>query len=246
MAYQIDLSGKYALVTGGAGGIGYGIACALKQAGAEVTVTARTSQSVEQCQTETPAGPITALRMDVTNDLSIEEAFEDIDRLDILVNNAGTIIRQGAEFKPERFADVVNVNLIGAMRVSHFCLGKLAMTRGSIVNIASMMSLFGAGFAPGYSASKTGLIGLTRSLAAAWADQGVRINAIAPGFIRTKMTVPVQEDQTRNAQILARTPMKRWGEPDDIAGAALFLCSPMAAFVTGATIVVDGGYSITG
>jgi NAD(P)-dependent dehydrogenase (short-subunit alcohol dehydrogenase family) len=243
MAFTIDLSGKHALVTGGASGIGYGIALAFLQAGAEVTVTARTNKSLAACAVETPHGELTALRLDVTNDLSIEEAMDGIDDLDILVNGAGTVIRQGGEFRPDRFADVINTNLIGVMRMCHECMGKLALKRGCILNIGSMFSYYGAPHAPAYGASKTAVISLTKSLAIAWAEHRVRINAIAPGYIETKMTAPIKDDETRMAAIMARSPMKRWGTPDEIGAAAVFLCSPAASFITGAVLNVDGGFS---
>jgi NAD(P)-dependent dehydrogenase (short-subunit alcohol dehydrogenase family) len=243
VAWQIDLSGKKALVTGGASGIGYGIACALMEAGATVTVTARTSKSVRACETETGHGTLTALQMDVTNDLSIEEALESVDDLDILVNNAGTAIRKGLEFRVDRFAEVINTNLIGTMRLCHECLGKLVLRRGCILNIASMYSFYGNPLLPGYGASKAAVVNLTMSLAIAWARHGVRVNAIAPGWIETKMTAPVKDDRVRHDTIMARTPMGRWGTPEEVGAAAVYLCSPAASFVTGATLAVDGGYA---
>jgi len=244
LAYELDLSGRHALITGGASGIGHGIARAMLKAGASVTVTARTPKSVAACERATPEGEMRVLKLDVTNELSIEEALEDIDRLDILVNNAGKIIRQGAEFRPEKFADVVNTNLIGAMRMSHACLGKLAMTKGTIVNIASMFSFYGSGTAPAYAASKAGIVNLTKSLAIAWVDHGVRINAIAPGWIETKLNAALKDEEPeRYRAIIARTPMKRWGTPAEVAAAAVFLASPAASFITGTTMIVDGGYA---
>ncbi len=244
MAYELDLSGKRALITGGASGIGYGIALAMLEAGAEVTVTARTTKSLEECERSTPYGELATLKLDVTNDLSISEAMEEVDHLDILVNNAGKILRQGAEFRPEKFADVVNTNLMGAMRMSHECMGKLAMRKGCILNICSMFSFFGSIAAPGYSASKTGLMSLTKSLAIAWAEHDVRINGIAPGWIETKLSEGLKESEPARYQaIIDRTPMKRWGTPAEVAGAAVFLCSPAASFITGTTMIVDGGYA---
>ena len=244
MAYQIDLSGKQVLITGGASGIGHGIAVAMLEAGATVTVTARTSESVEQCETVTPHGTLAVRRLDVTNDLAIEEMLAEFKGLDILINNAGKTIRGGNELRPENFADVINTNLIGTMRMSYACLGKLVIAKGCILNIASMTSFFGSSAVPGYAASKAGVANLTKSLSIAWAPQGVRVNAIAPGWIGTKLTEPIKEnDPERYQAIIDRTPMKRWGTAEEIGGAAVFLCSPAASFITGTTMMVDGGYA---
>ncbi len=245
MAFEIDLTGRHALVTGGASGIGYATALTLMQAGATVTVTARTNKSIDDCVVDTPYGTLDAHRMDVTNDLSIEQVLDQIDALDILVNNAGAILRAGAEFRPEQFANVVNANLIGTMRMSHVCLSKIAMRRGCMVNIGSVYSFTGNPVAPAYGASKTGLIGLTKSLAVAWAHHGVRINAVAPGWIETKLAEGVKADDDRMAKIMERTPMRRWGTPAEVGAAVMFLCSPAASFITGTTLAVDGGYLAT-
>ena len=244
MAYTIDLTGKVALVTGGASGIGYAIAEGFKEAGAEVIVTAKSDESLEKCNVETKFGAIRKYKLDVTNDISIEKIFEEIDDLHILVNNAG-IVKRGLEYRIEHFADVINTNLMGVMRMSHEALPKLALTHGNIINIASMFSFFGSPMSPGYTASKTGLVGLTKSLANGWSQYHVRANAIAPGYIETKLTKPLQEEAEEREKITERTAMKKWGVPKDIAGAAVYLASDRASYTTGTTITVDGGYSIT-
>ena len=243
MAYTIDLSGKVVLVTGGASGIGYAIALSFLEAGAEVIVTARTEESIKNCKTITENGSLKIFKLDVTNDISIEKLFTEIDTLDILVNNAG-IVKRALEYRVETFADVINTNLMGVMRICHEAFPKLALTKGNIINIASMWSFFGSPVSPGYTASKTGLIGLTKSLANGWSEHEVRVNCIAPGWIETKLNKDLREDKEQFEKIIDRTPMKRWGNPKDISGAAIYLASDKASFTTGATIVVDGGYSI--
>ena len=244
MAYTIDLTGKVALVTGGASGIGYAIAEGFKEAGAEVIVTAKSDESLKKCNIQTKFGAIRKYKLDVTNDISIEKIFEEIDDLHILVNNAG-IVKRGLEYRIEHFADVINTNLMGVMRMSHEALPKLALTHGNIINIASMFSFFGSPMSPGYTASKTGLVGLTKSLANGWSQYHVRANAIAPGYIETKLTKLLQEEEEQRERITERTAMKKWGVPEDIAGAAVYLASDRASYTTGTTITVDGGYSIT-
>jgi NAD(P)-dependent dehydrogenase (short-subunit alcohol dehydrogenase family) len=146
------------------------------------------------------------------------------------------------EHDPDIFANVVEINLTGAMRVSSAARRKLAAATGSVVNLASMLTFFGGPRTPGYSASKGGVGQLTKSLAAAWAKDGIRVNAVAPGWIATPLTQPLQDNAERSGPILSRTPMGRWGKPEEVADAVVFLASPAARFITGAILAVDGGY----
>lgn len=238
------LEGRRVLVTGGTGGIGGAIAQAFRDAGATVHATGATDAECETARVSANSRSITYSVLDVRSNDAVTRLLRELGDLHVVVNCAG-IIRRGYERSAEVFETVVDVNLNGTMRVCEASLENLAATGGSIINIASMLSFFGGGLVPGYSASKGGIAQLTKSLAIAYAPKGVRVNAIAPGWIATPLTQALQDDPARAGPILARTPMGRWGRPEDLQGIALFLSSPQAAFMTGTIIPVDGGYSIS-
>ena len=239
---MFDFHNHHVLISGGTSGIGQAIAVAFQAAGAEVTVTGLNAAEIAAFSNSNPG--ISALQLDVQDAAAITEFASKFTRLDILVNCAGMILRGGAEFDPLKFQQVIDVNLHGTMRLCTAFRPQLAATKGSIVNIASMLSFFGSGFAPAYSASKGAIAQLTKSLAIAWAAEGIRVNAIAPGWIVTPLTQPLVDSPERSQVIIDRTPLKRWGNPTDVTGSVQFLCSPAASFITGVILPVDGGYSV--
>ena len=230
------------MLTGGTSGIGLGIANAFANQGARVIATGATREEVDQAKSMN--SKIDFKQLDVSTYENIQNYFQNIDTLDVLINCAG-IIKRELEHDPEVFQEVINVNLNGTMRACSAARRFLKETNGSIINIASMLTFFGGGLVPAYSASKGGIAQLTKSLAIAYAPDQIRVNAIAPGWIKTPLTKALQEDENRANAILSRTPMNRWGEPEDLAGPAMFLASDDAKFVTGSIIPVDGGYMIT-
>jgi len=236
-------AGKVALVVGGTSGIGAGIADAFAGLGAVVTVTGATAAECSAARSSQSFRCRDAVALDVRDEPALARLVGDLPRLDVLVNCAG-IIRRGAEHDVAVFEEVLAINLTGTMRACTLARGKLKAAGGAIVNIASVLSFVGGGLVPGYAASKGGVAQLTKSLAIAYAAEGIRVNALAPGWVATPFTQALREDPQRNAAILARTPLGRWAQPDDIAGAAVFLCSPAARFITGAVLPVDGGYLI--
>lgn len=230
------------LVTGATSGIGAGIAAAFAADGAQVWATGATQTEVDSATAVRPA--VEHRVLDVRDGDAVSALVQSLGELDVVVNCAG-VINRGAEHEAEAFARTVDINLNGTMRVCAAARPGLAARRGCIVNTASMLSFFGGGLVPGYSASKGGVAQLTKSLAIAYAVDGIRVNAVAPGWIATPLTQALQDDPARSAPILARTPLGRWGTPEDIAGPVLFLCSAAARFVTGVVLPVDGGYLIS-
>jgi NAD(P)-dependent dehydrogenase (short-subunit alcohol dehydrogenase family) len=228
---------KIAIVTGGGSGIGRATAEKLAGNGYRVTCC-----GLDRDEDWAPG--IDFVRLDVTDDAAVATFAGGFAVVSALVNSAGIILHEGREFTPDGFRKVLDVNLVAAQVMTVALTAALAAANGSVVNVASVYSYFGSPRNPGYAASKGGIVALTRSLAVAFAPRRVRVNAVAPGWIATPLTQALQDDPARSAPILARTPLGRWGTPEDIAGPVLFLASPAAQFVTGVVLPVDGGYLI--
>lgn len=252
--HVFDLSGKVAVITGGNGGIGLGMARGLVRAGAHVVVAGRNEEKSAAAVRELQllgGGPASALGVDVRDERSVEqlmaETVQRLGRLDILVNNAGINIRKPPQtVSLAEWQQVLDTNLTSAFLCSRAAHAHLKQAGGGkIINIGSMLSIFGASFAPAYGASKGGVVQLTRSLASAWAADNIQVNAVLPGWIDTELTRKARLDvDGLHDRVLARTPAGRWGKEDDLSGVAVFLASAGSDFVTGVAIPVDGGYSI--
>ena len=247
---NFNLAGKTALVTGASSGIGQAIAVALSEAGAKVAVHSRSAGNA--VETIASIERNSGVAIEVVGDMAdknapqivFDHAIDQLGRVDILINNAGTIRRSPAvDFSEEDWQAVIDVNLTSVFRMSQIA-GRAMIDNGGgkIVNIASLLSFQGGITVPAYTASKSGVAGLTKALANEWAKHNINVNAIAPGYIATKNTEALQADETRNRQILERIPAGRWGKPEDIVGAALFLSSPASDYLNGHVLVVDGGW----
>ncbi len=235
---------RHVFITGGTSGIGAAIARAFIATGANVTATGATAAEVRAAQAHGPNAGIAFEMLDVRDGDAVKARLGQYAGLDVLVNCAGIIQRQ-VELEPEAFARTVDINLNGTMRTCAAAREALKARSGCIVNTASMLSFFGGGLVPGYSASKGGVAQLTKSLAIAYAPDHIRVNAVAPGWIATPLTQALQDDPARSGPILARTPLARWGKPEDVADPVVFLASEAARFITGVVLPVDGGYLIS-
>jgi len=247
-----DLTGKVAVITGGNGGIGLGIAKGLAGAGANIVIAARSVEKTAQALENIRALGVEAhgITVDVTQEPAIQRivtsTIDHMGRLDILVNNSGIAVRaQPQELTAAQWDSVVDVNLRAAFLASKAAYAQMVKAGGGkVINVGSMYSIFGSDWGAPYAASKGGLVQLTKSLAVAWAKDNIQVNAVLPGWIVTDLTRGIQDaDPNRYDNISRRIPTGRWGEPSELAGAAVFLASTASDYVTGATLAIDGGYS---
>ena len=249
---SFNLTNKIALITGGNGGIGLGIAKGLALAGATVVISGRNNSKTSKAlswKSSTNKTLASSITMDVTNEKSIVEGIQSIKdkfgKIDILVNNAGINIRKAPEeYNLTEWNSIISTNLTGVFLCSQKVYPLMvAAGHGKIINIGSMTSVLGIGVTAAYSSSKGGVVQLTKSLALAWAKDNIQVNTILPGWIETDLTAPLQAtDPIRYASITNRIPAKRWGQPDDLVGTAIFLSSKASDYVTGISLPVDGGY----
>lgn len=238
----LDFTGKTVLVTGGSSGIGNGIARSFRDCGAAVVITGTRKSAADY--EDTDCENMRFFQLDVGDDKAVAAFDPGIDRLDVLVNSAGTVAYKRQEYEMETFRKVMDVNIMGMMHMCTKFHPMLVETKGSIVNVTSVASFRSTPGNPAYSASKGGGLTLTRTLANAWGKAGVRVNAILPGLVDTKLTKVTRDNPELYEASIRRTPLRRWGTPEEMGGIALFLASPLSAFVTGEGIVADGGANV--
>ena len=244
--FRQDLfAGKRALISGGTSGIGLCLSKAFARLGADVIGTGASRDRLEAARSDAEAKAVRFEQLDVRDRKAIDAFIGGLDQLDVLVNGAG-VAKPESEYEEEGFIEVMDVNLNGVMRLSMAARALLGRSHGAIVNFASMLSFLADDGVPAYCASKTGVMGLTRALAHRFGPDGIRVNAIAPGYHKTDMTRSLWSDPIPAAKIAAKSAFKRWGAVEDLVGATVFLCSPAAQFITAATLPVDGGYVVSG
>lgn len=233
---SFSVAGKDVLISGGAGGIGTAFAKAFLDHDASVLI----------CDIAPPKDGahenVQYARLDVRDDAAVNALAARIPKLDVLIHCAGRVL-PFEEYKPAVFMDILDIHLVGNLRLANAFRPHLKKSKGCLINIASMYSYFGSPRAPGYGAAKTGVVSLTKSLALAFADDGIRVNAIAPGFIKTEMSRAGREEPDYNDKVVARIPSGQWSEPEELAGTAIFLASPASRLINGVTIPIDGGYT---
>ncbi len=244
-AVRFLFTGARVLVTGGTSGIGLAVAAAFADAGARVGITGTRPSTADY---EVDLSRFDYARLDVRDGAAIDRLVATLDALDVLVNNAGAnFARQPSEWDPAVFEDALRLNLTGAFRLATACRPRLAASRldggASVLNVASMSAFFAVPVVPAYGAAKAGIVQMTKNLAVAWAGEGIRVNAVAPGLVATRMTAGMRGVASVEGPQLARTAMKRWGTVEEVAPTFLFLASAAARFITGTTVCVDGGYT---
>ena len=241
---RFDFAATHVLVTGGSNGIGLGIARAFANAGAAVTITGTRAGAGDY---DHDLSPFSYRQADMRDSAGLDALADSLDSLDVLVNNAGANLVIRNEWNPDVFEEAVRINLFGAFRLAVRLKERIAKSAivggGSVLNIASMSSFVAVPLVPGYGAAKAAVVQMTKNLGVAWAKDNVRVNAVAPGLIESNMTAVMKGVEALEKPEMDRTPMGRWGAPEDIAPAYLFLASPAAKFITGQTLCVDGGYS---
>jgi NAD(P)-dependent dehydrogenase (short-subunit alcohol dehydrogenase family) len=235
---NFSVAGKHVLITGGSGGIGGAFARAFRAHGSKVTVA-----DLNHAKPESDADVALEI-LDVRDDVAVQALATRIECLDVLIHCAGRLARW-EEYKVEVFKDILDIHLVGNLRLANAFRAHLKATQGCLINVGSMYSFFGAPHAPAYAAAKSAIVSLTKSLAIAFAQDKIRVNAIAPGWIKTEISRVGRENPEFNAKVVARIPNGEWAEPGDLAGTAIFLASSASSLINGVTIPVDGGYCAT-